>query len=230
MNRLQMLVRLMAVLLVGLPWQIHANAGEKATKPDPKDPPPPSTESKNLIRSMQADSCIWAAPLSPDGKLLAAGTDKCQVFVWDAKTGEKIRSFGLDGGGAVGLLFRPDGKELLTAPGGAVSDYTLRLWDVGTGKEVRRFTGHTSTVYGVAQSRDGKQMVSASADQTVRLWDVASGKELATLTGHTNVALRVAFSPDNQTVASGSDDASVRIWDTKTKKELHKLEPGGSVY
>ncbi|TEB14297.1 WD40 repeat-like protein [Coprinellus micaceus] len=46
--------------------------------------------------------------------------------------------------------------------------------------------GHTETVYSVAFSPDGAQVVSGSADNIARLWDAKLGKQLMLLEGHTN--------------------------------------------
>jgi WD40 repeat protein len=42
-----------------------------------------------------------------------------------------------------------------------------------TGEQQAELTGHTGSVYSVAFSPNGKQIVSGSDDKSVRLWDVA---------------------------------------------------------
>jgi WD40 repeat protein len=41
--------------------------------------------------------------------------------------------------------------------------------------------GHTGTVWSVAFSSDGKQVVTGSGDETATLWDVVSGQAVLTL-------------------------------------------------
>ena len=63
-------------------------------------------------------------------------------------------------------------------------DKNVRIWDIASGKLLRTFEGHTGPIRGVAVSRDGKWIASASADRTVRVWDAASGDQIAQLEGH----------------------------------------------
>jgi WD40 repeat protein len=97
--------------------------------------------------------------------------------LWDAGTGEAIRSFKAPDQGGRDLAFAPNG---LTAVSG-----NLRLWDVATGDLLRalenRGEGHGNVVSSVAFTPDGRTILTGSWDGTVKLWDVETGQ------GHRNL-------------------------------------------
>jgi WD40 repeat protein len=79
-------------------------------------------------------------------------------------------------------------------------------------------------LHGIAVSRDGKYVASASFTNQpeiktgrVRIWEAASGKLVGTPErDHPDNAWNVAFSPDGQTLVSGSSDGTLQRWDTAT--------------
>jgi WD40 repeat protein len=73
---------------------------------------------------------------SADGTRLAAYRDDGSISVWDASTGESLRSISGPGGVASWLSWFPSGDRLLTA--GADDD--LKVWDVESGSEVLGLT------------------------------------------------------------------------------------------
>ncbi len=120
----------------------------------------------------------WMAQ-STDGKLLAV-TCGSNVILYDAQTGEQLRTLGGFTNRVVNAAFSPDGKFLVSGTG----DNTARVWDVQTG-QATTFTGHNHGVWGFAFSPDGKRIASDSLDNTVRVWESDTGKELFSCSGHT---------------------------------------------
>ena len=73
------------------------------------------------------------------------------VRLWEAATGQLIRTFKGHADAVSSVAFSPDGTRLLSGS----ADKTLRLWDVATGRLIRTFEGHADLVSSVAFSPDG---------------------------------------------------------------------------
>ncbi|WP_433273751.1 hypothetical protein ACQPZF_19890 [Actinosynnema sp. CS-041913] len=77
-------------------------------------------------------------------------------------------------------------------------------------------TSHTSHVNAVALHRDGRTLVTGSADGTARIWDIARPHrpvESATLARHLGPVTSVATDPRRRIVATGSADHTLLLWD-----------------
>lgn len=75
----------------------------------------------------------------------------------------------------------------------------------------QRSLSHNNAVYGVAFSRDGSRVATASLDNTVKLWMVASGAHVATLRGHGDGVAFVDYLSDG-TLATASLDGTLKLW------------------
>ena len=67
-------------------------------------------------------------------------------------------------------------------------------------------------IHGLALSRDGRRLLTASWDGTAKLWDLETGTELHCFTEHADRVHSVAFSPVSRYALSGSSDKTVRLW------------------
>jgi predicted NACHT family NTPase len=157
--------------------------------------------------------------ISPDGKILASGSDDNTIKLWELPSGRELHILIGHTDPVWSVAFSPDGKTL--ASGSA--DNTIKLWELPSGRKVHTLTGHTYHVWSVAFSPDGKTLASGSSDSTIKLWELPSGRELHTLTSHMNFVLTVAFSPDGKTLASGSSDNTIKLWELPSGRELRSL-------
>lgn len=167
----------------------------------------------------EAFSSVVALATSPDGRLLAAGADSGEVYLWRCRDFKRLFTLRGHGDWVRSVAFSPDGALLASAS----SDKTIRLWDTTTGSCLRSLTGHENRVRAAVFSPDGSLLASASSDGTVRLWRVADGQPLRTLHGHTEVVWTARFDAAGRRLASSSYDQTIRLWDVETGACLRVL-------
>ena len=167
---------------------------------------------------------VRSVAYSRDGRSLAsAGYDRT-IKLWDAETGQLIRSLAT-GTIVLGVVFHPDGTRLVSAG----YDRAVTLWDTATGQPIRTLPGHTRSIEELVLSPDGKTLASSSLDGTVRLWDIGTGSPIRTLQDHRADACGgMAFSPDGKTLASaGGGEPTIRLWDIATGRLVRSLGEDG---
>jgi len=111
-------------------------------------------------------------------------------MLWDATTGERLRTLAWHQDTVYMALFSADGRLLVTAS----EDASAVVWDVATGESRAILAGHEETVSWAAFSPDGLLVVTAGWDGNVRLWS-ASGAAvcLEQLEGHAGPVVYAEF-------------------------------------
>jgi WD40 repeat protein len=177
---------------------------------------------RRVTASFPVPSVVYSVAVSPDGRLLAAGS-MGTVRIWDVKTGRESELYHtpLRRVPIFCVAFSPDGRTLASG----TADCNVRLWDVAAGHLRATLRGHSFYISSLSFSPDGKTLASASADTTVRFWDATSGQPVDTLRGPKTSVNAVAFSPDGTALATGGEDGTIRIWGA-AKKEATALLRG----
>jgi WD40 repeat protein len=182
--------------------------------------------------------------VSPDGKLVAAGSDK-QVYIWDLTSGQRKFLLEWHTDNVTNVAFSPDGKWL--AAGGL--DRTVRLWDTSTGKRVQLISGMAYEVSSVEFSSDGKQLKIYAGGRLSYIWDFNAGNLLdltdtqpatpdpfAVKMHHEGFSQNwfpessgeVLFSPDGHSLALGSEP--ILVWDLAKRIVSTSLENPRSTF
>ncbi|OGM44087.1 NACHT and WD40 domain protein [Aspergillus bombycis] len=147
---------------------------------------------------------------SPDGRLIASGSNDYTVKLWDPSTGILLHTLEHDYDVSA-VAFSVDSKLVATSSG-----EDIQLWDMAIGVLQKTLAEHTSRVKALVFSPDGNRLVSGSNDNTIKIWDLATCSVVQTLKDHEHFVEAVAVSPDGKLIASGSLDYTVRVWDTDT--------------
>jgi WD40 repeat protein len=198
-------------------------------------------QTETVVRTFSGHQlCIWSVDYSPEGRSLAepfpscgtlrkqsiiSGSADSTVKLWDAETGDLVRTFSAQQGDVWKVQFSPDG-HLIAAIG--MDNTGVYLWSI-SGELLVTLIGHTNVVRSLAFSPDSQLLATASFDACWRLWDVQTGTMLGCYPGHTNWVWDVTFSPDGKLLATCSADLTIRLWDVMTGNlcqifEGHSLE------
>ena len=115
---------------------------------------------------------IKSLAVSPDGSLVATGSEGGTVSLWDVKADAELHMLTGHTDAVTSVAFSPDGRTL--ASGEGAKDGTLRLWNVKTGEHLKTFTRHASTVPGAVRvatfSPDGRMIAIGWSNLEIQLW------------------------------------------------------------
>ncbi len=146
---------------------------------------------------------VWRLAWHPNGKQIAAGTDRKTVRIWnvDGTAGPILEA---DSQRVDSVVWTPDGQRIVT--GGL--DASLRFWSAD-GKLLKTVGGFASDANSIAWDPTTNRIAVASAN----LYFLDSdGNRLARIDGHAAFAADLAWRPDGRQLASATTDALVRLW------------------
>ncbi|KAG0028134.1 WD40 repeat-like protein [Podila clonocystis] len=169
---------------------------------------------------------VQEVKFSNDGDLFASVGSDGKIFLYDGKTGDKIKELSTAEHGHSGTIFAlswsGDGKRLVTSS----ADQTSKIWDIETSSVVNTFDLSSSgSVNGqqVGNIWKGDALLSLSLSGDLNYLDPSTSQTSRIVKGHQKGITALAVSEDKKTFLTGSYDGRVVSWEGNDG-EGHPLE------
>lgn len=105
-----------------------------------------------------------------------------------------------------------DGQQFASASLGAKVAHCI---DAESGKTINEVKGHTEGICALCLSRDGKFLLTASADCTVILWDLSNSKRLREVPVSSHIHA-VTVNDESDTIAAATNEEIVNLWEARS--------------
>ena len=126
-------------------------------------------ETDVILKTLEHPIYVWSVVWSPDGSQVATGSSKT-VRVWDAGTGECVRTLEGHSSYVLSVAWSPDGSKVASGS----EKGKVRIWDTKTGESVGYLIGHKASANTVSWSLDGNY-IATGGGRKVCVWDAGTG-------------------------------------------------------
>ena len=168
-----------------------------------------NTSTWDELVSWSAGKKITAAAVSPDGSVLATGSDDGTLQLLQLVSGNLLVATNAHLRVITRIDFKRDGAFFATSS----EDALVKVWRTSDWGLEAILRSHVLGVHSVCFSPDGSRLVSSSHDkQAIKVWDAVTYRELMTLKGKGAFFNRTAFSSNGKTLVGLNGEGLMHLW------------------
>jgi WD40 repeat protein len=180
----------------------------------------------STIRMIGHTKDVRTGSFSPDWKIVLTTSDDGTARTWDAHDGKELGRLQLprshlteDYSYTTDAEYSRDGKWIVVSR----RDGLIAIVDSTSGQTKKVLRPSGPAVWSVHFDREGKRVLSTSADGEIAIWNLSSDSRIVFPRQASGVG-KASFSPDERFVVATSLDGAARIWDTTTLTQVIALK------
>ena len=150
---------------------------------------------------------LSAMAYTPSLALVATGSDKGGVLLWDVFEGNVIAKFAEHRGLISDLHFSPDGEYLISAS----KDSTAIVWERATQRPVQFLSAHESPLVAADFTPDGQFRITVTEGGMVRIWE--QNGLFYRFQSEVNAVSKAIISPDGSTIVLAGKNGNLYMYD-----------------
>ncbi|MCK5316244.1 MAG: WD40 repeat domain-containing protein, partial [Anaerolineales bacterium] len=172
------------------------------------------------VSSYEHDSMVNTIDFSPDGDVIATGTNDGMIRLWRLASDEPPINLIEHSLPVTEIMFTPDGKSLVSSS----TDGTIYFWQVDTSSLEGRLLKYSRPITSLMISGDGK-MLAAGSVGTAWIWQISPDefKLIDSIEMPGNYINDVDFSPDGALLALAVSDGTSWIYQLDNRKVILRL-------
>ncbi len=164
--------------------------------------------------------------VSPDGSLVAAGSDQGLIGLYDLSSRQPITApFTAHDGSVTYLAFSFDSQILISSG----ADSRLFFWDTQKGQKLPDPVFPGASLTALAASPASSLLAAGSESGEIFIWELPATEPYSfTVEGHSGTIYSLAFSKDGSILASGDAFGTVLLHDARTGRLLDQFSESGT--
>jgi WD40 repeat protein len=136
--------------------------------------------------------------ISPDGKILAAGNEDNNIYLWDFVSGKGLPALTENNPVKV-VLFHPVKKNIIVS---SDSGRDIYIWDIEERKVLRKLSSTTYPITAVAVNKAEDIVAIASTDKSLKMLNLGDNIDMRSITGLNSDIFGLGFTASDKSIIS----------------------------